>query len=412
MGLEIYGGDPVVIATRDEILRCSSLLHSAINLAQGAVFSISHSAFDWIPNPIPNIQLAFMLPGFLERLEKLSSKLQIAAEGYFSRESQIAQQLSAIFEPLSLLLPVVQSNTPFASIASKELIGISAALAVVGLTGRPSTGKTQLIGQAVRIAPLGLGFETHQQLLGSRQSTGAILGFSVDAVGSSTLLKMGNSIAPSSLGELANRLTIAYRNPVSSIRIEAYPMAHGRQLVVYVPGTQSFSLGGANPLNLRSNLTAMGRVAQAPSEMAVSRALEEIGAGSQDKVLFVGHSQGALVAGNLATSEQIYEVSGVVSLGGPVGHLNLEVPTIALENASDPVPTLSGQTNPLKENWVTVSNNQQFEGLVDAHSMAGYRQSAQESDQSTNSGLMRIKAEIFQEIRGFGKEYVFEISRG
>ena len=410
MALDIYGGDPVVIATRDEILRCSAALQIAISEARAAIFSLSPSVLDRLPNPLPNFQLAFLLPGFLERLSGLSSKLQIAAEGYFSRESQISHQLSGVLEPIGLVLSIVRISTPFSHLAATELLGMSAALAVVGLAGPPSAAKTQLIGQAVQMAPLGFGFQSHQELLGSGQATASALGLGV-ASGSARLLLTAPTYAPRSLQDLANRLKFAYGNPASSIRIEAYPISTGRQLIVYVPGTQNFQLRGNNPLNISSNFSAMGRNSQAPSEMAVSKALQEAGAGRGDRVLFVGHSQGALVSGNLATSIQPFQVSGLVSFGGPIAHLNLEVPTIAIENAADPVPSLSGNTNPLRENWVTVSNDGSFEDLVSAHAMQGYQDCAVETDASTNPGLTRIRDQIFDGVVGPGKEYVFEISR-
>ena len=411
MGLDIYGGDPIVVATREEILRCSNALINAISESQRSILSQTQLAFDWLPNPIPNIQLAFMLPSFLDRLGELSSKLQLAAEGYFSRETMIAHQLSALFDPLGAMLPVVQSGTVFGQFAGKELAGISSALAVVGLSGPSSPGKSQLVGQSVRVAPLGFGFETPQGLIGSKQATAALLGIDLDSSGSASLIGVSAVLAPLALRELADRLHTAYKNPLSSIRIESYPKSVGRQFIVYVPGTQSFEFSGKNPLNIRSNLTAMGRQSTAPSQMAVSQALQILGAGKGDRVLFVGHSQGALVSGNLATEPQNYEVSGLVSFGGPIGHLELEIPTIAIENSSDPVPTLGGRANPLLENWVTVQSDNEFRDLLESHAMPGYQAVASEADVSQDNGLLRIRNQVLSGLSGPGKEYVFEITR-
>jgi pimeloyl-ACP methyl ester carboxylesterase len=205
------------------------------------------------------------------------------------------------------------------------------------------------------------------------------------------------------------RLQQNYWNPVSAVRIEAYRTATGRDLVVYVPGTQSFLPGSKNPLNIPSNLTAMGNVAKAPSQQAVEDALKHLEAGHNDRVLFVGHSQGALIAGNIAEGATPYQVMGLVSLGGPISHLNLEVPVIAIQHDSDPVPSLSGGVNPMRENWVTVSSSQSFDSLVDAHKISSYAATALELAGSQDEGYRRV-SKLMATQGDVGVEYLFELS--
>ncbi|MFM1779627.1 MAG: hypothetical protein RIS51_772, partial [Actinomycetota bacterium] len=50
--LRIYGGDPKVIATLDEIARVAWSLRAAAEELEAAVWSFGY-------NPIPNLQLAF-----------------------------------------------------------------------------------------------------------------------------------------------------------------------------------------------------------------------------------------------------------------------------------------------------------------------------------------------------------------
>ena len=171
------------------------------------------------------------------------------------------------------------------------------------------------------------------------------------------------------------------------------------------------SLAGSNPLNLRSNITAIGKVAPSPTELAINSALQQLGAGDQDQVLFVGHSQGALVSGNLASSPQPYQVSGLISFGGPIAHIDLKVPTVAISHEADPVPLLAGGVNPLRENWVNISSNAGFSDLIDAHAMGSYIDTAVEVDESKDIGLGLVTQKLGFEASQ-GVEYLFEIRRG
>ena len=412
MGLAVYGGDPQVIATRDEIFRCSANLGNVIAELQSAIWAQAPPIFDFLPNPIPNLQLALSLPSLISQLEGMILKLELAAEGYFSTEAQINAQLNQVFAPLQVMTPIATLHTPFAPIVTRELLGISAALAVVGLSGAPSMGKSALVGSAVTLAPLAFGQRGPQEFLRHAQQGLIGLGLQVDSRGSANLIRTTSVLPANSLAEHAQRLGSAYVNPTSSIRIEVYRSQVGRSMVVYVPGTQSFDFSGKNPLNIRSNLTAMGNVATAPSQEAVEAALEQLGATKGDRVLFVGHSQGALISGNIAAADHDYEVSGLISLGGPISHIDLKVPVIALENSQDPVPHLSGDRNPLLENWVTAQSDVKYETLVEAHEMRGYTNTALQADLSSDLGLSRLKAALIPTESSPGEEYVFEISRG
>lgn len=407
----VYGGDPQIVATRDELNRCANVLRSVISELNAAIWAQSPMFLDFLPNPLPNIQLAVMSPNLISRLEGMVACLELAAEGYFSTEARINAQLRQVFEPLSLFSPIAAIPSPFAPIAARELLGIGAALAVVGLTGKPSSGKAALVGQAVQIAPLAFGKTSPSQFLASKQATALGLGLSVDASASVNKSFLGSVSPARSLEEHAKRLNFAYFNPSSSIRVEVYKSRSGRDLVVYVPGTQSFEMGGKNPLNIRSNLTALGNIAKAPSQKGVELALEQLGATNGDRVLFVGHSQGALIAGNISAAEQDYEVAGLISLGGPIAHLNLDVPVLALENAEDPVPHLSGERNPLTENWVTAEATGVHESLIEAHGMEAYQETARQADLSSDSGLERIKSMLLSPQASRGQEYLFEIER-
>jgi hypothetical protein len=100
-----------------------------------------------------------------------------------------------------------------------------------------------------------------------------------------------------------------------------------------------------------------------------------------------------------------------VSFAGPIGHLKLDVPVIAIQHAADPVPLLSGRVNPLTENWVTASSSAEFEDLIAAHRLDGYIETATELDQSQNIGLNRVRKALWPESLGSGSQYVYKIQR-
>ena len=410
MALDIYGGDPRIIATQHELLRLAGCLELAANELEAAVFARTEMVFDFLPNPLPNLQLAFQLPALIDRLRQLRSGLLVAAEGYFSTEAQITHTLTYLFQPLADLNWFMAQPNPVSMALSEQVTRAATTLAVVGLTGMPSSGKSQVVGQAVRMAVAAAGGNSPQHLLAQAHVNSLMFGMPVDGSGSAKLISHQPISPAKNIYGFVSRLQNHYWSPASSIRIEVYQKPGGRDLVVYVPGTQSFLPGGNNPLNIQSNLTAMGGVAASPSQQAVSDALKSIGAGKNDSVLFVGHSQGALLAGNLASSTQAYEVKGLISLGGPIGHLDIKAPVVAIQHAADPVPQLSGVANPMRENWVTVSSDGEFETLVDAHRISSYAQTAAELAGSDNAGYQNVMQQLIPQGVA-GEEYLFEIRK-
>ena len=410
MALDIYGGDPRIIATQNELLRIAGSLEQAASHLEEAWLAPPDLVLEFIPNPLPNLQLAIRLPAVINRLRELRSGLIHAAESYFSTEAQVHRFLSSLFEPYTSLNWFLVQPNPISGVLNEQVTRAAATMAVVGLTGVPSFGKAQLIGQATNLAVATMGATSPRAALAQSQVNAQFFGLKVDADGSAKLLAQRDIRPAANIYGQVLRLQQHYWSPASSIRIEVYPTGNGRELVVYVPGTQSFLPGSKNPLNIQSNLTAMGGVVASPSQQAVQRALDQLGVGKGDKVLFVGHSQGALIAGNLAQAQNDYQVKGLISLGGPISHLDLKVPVLAIQHDSDPVPSLSGGVNPMRENWVSVSSDQRFSSLVDAHKISSYTVTAAELMGSDNPGFTRIAKELVPQGTA-GIEYLFEISR-
>jgi pimeloyl-ACP methyl ester carboxylesterase len=191
-----------------------------------------------------------------------------------------------------------------------------------------------------------------------------------------------------------------------------------RTVIVYIPGTQTLGLGdGANPLDLQSNILAMQGEGLAASERAVLEAMKQAGVSETDSVIFVGHSQGGMVAGNLSQNPTGYIVAGLVAVGAPIAQLKLtKIPVMAIEHVNDPVPNASGKANPLAKNWVTVQRKalpSESAAPMHSHSLKSYKNTTEKVDASKNQGIVNIRQQLLSQVKGspVGKAWDFEISR-
>jgi pimeloyl-ACP methyl ester carboxylesterase len=161
----------------------------------------------------------------------------------------------------------------------------------------------------------------------------------------------------------------------------------------------------------------MSASGEAASERAVLLAMKQAGISSNDEVILVGHSQGGMVAGNLAAYPSGFIAAGLVAIGAPLAHIkNLKAPVMAIEHVNDPVPNLSGKANPIRKNWVTVqriSEKPESNALMFSHSLKSYRNTTVAIDASNDVGIKNIKQDIFQKLRIAkpSKSFEFVISR-
>jgi hypothetical protein len=203
-----------------------------------------------------------------------------------------------------------------------------------------------------------------------------------------------------------------------TVGIDFFQTADQRTSIVYIPGTQTLGLGdGSNPLDLQSNILAMQGTGVAASERAVLDAMKQAGITPTDKVIFVGHSQGGMVAGNLAQHPAGYIAAGLVTIGAPIAQLKLtNVPVMAIEHVNDPIPNVSGKVNPLAKNWVTVqrrSSASESDAPIHSHSLKSYKNTTEKVDESTSKGIVKIREKILSQLSGSpaGKAMDFVISR-
>lgn len=427
--MDIYGGDPKIIATRDEIQRCSHWLQQALHHLEAARREIELS--DVIPgveffNLVGFVKLQFQLPPLESEIRRLILACHNASESYFSAETRLSREISERYIKPATTLPWVflMAITPRERFALNPLVPITGALAVAGFTTKPSVAGVQSIRTAADLAPaafakppwpfgpaLGHGPKDVSSLLGQIGTNLAVLGVWGISAGKAKLISRAEATSATNLEGHLQKLKQSYFNPISSIHIESFPKKGiGRNLVVYIPGTQTNTLGGENPFDMKSNLELVTGRGLAASETAVKAALAQMRAGPGDSVLFVGHSQGGLIASNIALSSASYQTAGLISVGAPIAHQPLHIPTIAIEHTNDLVPALTGKTNPLLENWVTVQAEIKADSIIAAHTVSGYVETAKLADASSDAGLRNIMDQIsFGEHSG--TKHVFEIYR-
>ncbi len=128
---------------------------------------------------------------------------------------------------------------------------------------------------------------------------------------------------------------------------------------VLIRGTKEWTLGADNPQDMLTNLQEVGGD---PSDQrtAVLASMEMAGVQPDEPVELVGHSQGGIVAANLAADPNFtsqYAVASVLTAGSPVALAAKAAPKVRslhLENLSDAVPAVDGKANPQRKGHVTV----------------------------------------------------------
>lgn len=347
-----YGGDPSVIATRAEIERVQAGLAAAANILNnelqlGDFIADPFTNGSFAGNPLKRVGLGLEMPGFSERIQYLLQALDAAANEYFDGEALVAKELTD-----------------------------------VGLVSAP------LIAAGILLVANDAGL--------ARERPDSL---------SATKTREFTRSAPTTLAQLARR---AENNHLpGQITIEKY----GQGFVAYVPGTQTWvPIASRNPLDLTSNLNAMKAPGLAASEKGLELALAKAGAGPNSKILLVGHSQGGLIAANLALRDK--RIAGLVTFGAPIGQVagQLKIPVVAVEHSNDIVPKLGLKANPMTENMVTVTRDLPIYGeklgsvesaaanpverIVEAHEISNYAKTAELADDSNEVGIKRLRVQV------------------
>ncbi|MEE6258079.1 lipase family protein [Plantactinospora sonchi] len=231
-------------------------------------------------------------------------------------------------------------------------------------------------------------------------------GFRVEAVGG----EEGNvdtthesmTTPPRGFADLINGLD--YRNDKAGIgqpdqidvRVVTNPDG-GTAYIVDIPGTKAlnppWSPDSPYLNDMGTNVTVLGGDTTS-RQRAIAEALRMAGAGADDPVMLVGHSQGGMVAAQAAhdsgTAGFPFNVTHVVTAGSPIGHSEVPpcVQVLALENRHDIVPRLDATDNPDEAHRTTVVFESQQGSIAENHgTRSAYLPAASGLDRSTDPSV-------------------------
>jgi hypothetical protein len=364
MGISSYGGDPQIVATRAEIERVQAGLAGVGNLLGGEV-----EVTDFLTSPLKRIGLAMELPALQERIQYLLQALNAAANEYFDGEALVAKELT----DLGLIsAPIIAGG-------------------ILGLGNDAGLFREHRVVARPVIGPNGLPMSVWRS-------------------------------PATSLADLGQRLSLIKGE--GQVVVERF----GSKFVAYIPGTQTWNpIALGNPIDFTSNLQAMKGPGLAASERGVQLALAAAGAGVGSQIYLVGHSQGGLVAANLALKDS--RIKGLVTFGAPISHLaeQIKVPTVAIQHKNDIVPKLGLKANPLAQNMVTVERVMPISvpvaAILEAHEIENYTKTAELADESQEFGLKRVREQVLTGIssqnggvngagaNGFGEALTYKLER-
>jgi pimeloyl-ACP methyl ester carboxylesterase len=219
--------------------------------------------------------------------------------------------------------------------------------------------------------------------------------------------------APAGLGDVVAQVAELGAEPGPVVGVQRLDHPDGTtSWVVAVPGTRSFDLGGANPMDNRTNLELLTGRPDAMSE-AIEVAMLRAGVGPDDPVVLAGHSQGGMAAMRAAARLQgTYRLAAVVTAGSPVGGMPAPecVPVLHLEHAQDWVPALDGRPNPdtpLRTTVVRtlpaadgVGSGLTLAGLGAAHEARAYAATAEVVAQSDHPSVRQVEATLAEVLGG------------
>ena len=118
-----------------------------------------------------------------------------------------------------------------------------------------------------------------------------------------------------------------------------------RSWTVDIRGTQSFDIGQTGPQDMTTNLQGVAGMSSDQLD-AIKEAMNAAGIAPGEAVELAGHSQGGIMAAQMAADPSVrarYNVVSVVTAGSPTATIApSDVPVLSYENSGDIVPGLDG----------------------------------------------------------------------
>ena len=383
-GLVSYGGDASVTVARSEIERITGNLASIQNRLTNELQPMAQ-----LNGLVHHLQLDAHLPETLIRLGLQRHGCFVASESYFTGDARVAHQFSAIAETIHAK-PWLQKLIP-----NEVWTGLATA---IGLSAFTNNNLTSLgVRSAVSFLPL--------EKVGSIFSKTQTAEVRIYETPPSALYQN-----PRTLYGLASRLN----NESGNIRLESYQTPKGRLVLVYLPGTADWNpIESRKAFDVRSDLQLLGNGENSTSYRAANAAMDAFGVTKTDRLILVGYSQGGMVAAELAQANP--NVEAILTMGSPIAKEEIpsQVNVISLEHSNDIVPAISGQTNPMTESWATGSRHVHIspgETVLKAHEIGQYVETAALADDSSDTGLARLRAELLGKLSGVTLQEAKEFS--
>ena len=207
----------------------------------------------------------------------------------------------------------------------------------------------------------------------------------------------GRPVAPpAGFEDLAARIP-SVSEDAPQVRIERYGGPDDASWVVYIGGTAAWSpVAGEQPWDLTSNLVALADQGSG-SYRAVVDAMREAGVAPGDPVVPVGHSQGGLIAAQLAASGDFNTVA-VATFGGLTAQVALpaDVEAVMVEHTDDLVPALGGTATGDDERLVVrrevfAEAEVPVDRPLPAHALTAYRDTGRLMDGSEEPRLQEFR---------------------
>lgn len=179
------------------------------------------------------------------------------------------------------------------------------------------------------------------------------------------------------------------------------PRGVERSWSVIIRGTQEWGAGSTNIQDMHTNFNAIAGL-ESDQTRAIKAAMIDAGIDSAEPVEFVGHSQGGIVAAQLASDAQIHEryrVAAALTVGAPTAGYNpdLAVGMLSLENTRDQVPALDGAENSDRGRNLTVHFDGHLLGVKTgageeafAHDMPVYEQAMKHFESAPTEGTSEV----------------------
>ena len=286
-------------------------------------------------------------------------------------------------DPRFITNPAVVLLTKLTVSSLDEVVagGYGIPLPVALALGNPGMGLTGATGTALGVLALGRS--------GGRFREGPV---SVAAVGAPVRAR-----PPKGVRDLAANIPKAVEGQ-PQVRIERYGSPGNWSWAVYVGGTVDWdSVARTEPWDLTANISAMAKQKSGSYE-AVMEAMDAAGITAGDPVVIAGHSQGGLIATQVAASGA-FDVQAVVTLGAPESPVPVPpgVATLTVEHTDDIVTAFGGASLIDSDDRVTVRREAFVsaplpEGeVLPAHHLDTYRETARLIDASPETTLQGFR---------------------